>query len=65
MYGTLSHSHLLMALLSLQHKGRWALPEKFAALASADGTINPDAVAVKDPELAKVWVEGLSMEVLS
>lgn len=65
MYGTLSHSHLLLTMLSLHNKGRWALPKKFEELASADGTINPDAVADKDPELAKVWAEGLSMEVLS
>ena len=73
-YGTLSHSHLLLVLLSFRHEARWAevfdtdeatpLPE-FAKLLHPDGRWDFTAVAEKDPVVRELCANGLYMEVLS
>ena len=64
-YGTLSHSHLLLILLSLQNGAKWVIPEdateqekQLAQLQDYNGRWNPTAVAAKDSELAEVLRRG-------
>ena len=67
MYGTLSHSHLLLVLLTLDNDGNWEVgPElKLKVLLHPDRSFNLAAVAACDSELKKLLKDGLSMEVLS
>ena len=69
MYGTLSHSHLLLALLSLKNRAAWTLPEKYAELRKwQDGEHGPwktEALCEKDPALAEILRDGLLFEVMS
>ena len=64
-YGTLSHSHLLMVLLSFTNGAKWNVPQEFRGLLNEDGGWDFSAVAAKDPALGQLCKEGLSMEVLS
>ena len=40
LYGTLSHSHLLLVLLSFLHGASWKVPEEFRGLLNKDGGWN-------------------------
>ena len=64
-YGTLSHSHLLMVLLCFQTGAQWNMPEKWAHLVGPGGKLDFAAVAAADPQLADLCERGLEMEVLS
>ena len=69
-YGTLSHSHLLLFLLSCETGAKWKLDddilaEKFRPLCNADGCLNYAAVAAKYPLLGEYVAQGMRMEVLS
>ena len=66
LFGTLSHSHLLLVLLCFTTGAQWKdMPEKWHRLLNGDGSFNYAAVAASDPELAVLMREGLDMEVLS
>ena len=67
MYGTLSHSHLLLVLLSFANKGNWKLADKrkWKNALHSDGSFDAAAVAALDSELGKLMKDGLRMEVLS
>ena len=65
MYGTLSHSHLLLVMLTLANGGHWKLPEEWNKLLTPDGSFSPAAVAACDLELGKLLKDGLRMDVLS
>ena len=64
-YGILSHSHLLLVLLSFVRGAKWNVPEEFRKLLDADGGWDFAAVAARDPALKQLCQEGLHMEVLS
>ena len=64
-YGTLSHSHLLLVLKSVDCGAKWDLPEKFKHLADNRGHLKMSAVAEMDPNMASSIKEGLNMEILS
>ena len=64
-YGTLSHSHLLMVLLCLQKGAEWQMPERWAHLVGPGGKLDCAAVAAADSQLAELLRDGLEMEVLS
>ena len=64
-YGTLSHSHLLLILLSFVNGAKWNVPAEFAKLLDVNGRWDFAAVAAKDPSLAQLCQDGLRMEVLS
>ena len=64
-YGTLSHSHLLMVLLCLQKGAEWQMPERWAHLVGPGGKLDVAAVAAADSQLADLLEHGLEMEVLS
>ena len=67
MYGTLSHSHLLLVLLSWLNGAEWKLDDEpnLSKLLNPDGTFNNAAVAACDEDLGRVLRDGLQMEVLS
>ena len=65
LYGTLSHSHLLLVLLSFRHGASWKVPAEFRGLLNQDGGWNFAAVAEIDPALGQLCRNGLFMEVLS
>ena len=65
MYGTLSHSHLLLILRGLQRQSQWDLSDVGASLNDSTGRVSYAAVAAKDPMLADTVRRGLLMEVLS
>ena len=67
MYGTLSHSHLLLVLLSWLNGAEWkaAVAALLSKLLSPDGTFCKAAVAALDDDLGNVLRDGLLMEVLS
>ena len=60
MYGTLSHSHLLLVLLTFANGGQWAL-EEWKKLLTPDGHFCPTAVAACDLDLGKLLKDGLRM----
>ena len=67
MYGTLSHSHLLLVLLSWLNGAEWKIEDEpnLSKLLNPDGTFNTAAVAACDEDLERVLRDGLQMEVLS
>ena len=58
MYGTLSHSHLLLVMLTLANGGHWELPEEWNKLLTPDASFSPAAVAACDLELGKLLKDG-------
>ena len=67
MYGTLSHSHLLLVLLSWANGAEWKLEDEpqWRHMLNADGTFYNAAVAGCDEGLDRVMRDGMDMEVLS
>ena len=67
MYGTLSHSHLLLVLLSWANGAEWKLEDEpqWRHMLNPDGTFYNAAVAACDEDLERVMRGGLDMEVLS
>ena len=65
MCGTLSHSHLLLVLLSMKTGASWTWPAEWANIIGVPGGVLMSAVAAKDADLANLLTEGLVMEVLS
>ena len=67
MYATLSHSHLLLVLLSWLNGAGWKFEEEptLSKLLNPDGTFNHAAVAACDEDLDRVLRDGLQMEGLS
>ena len=65
MYGTLSHSHLLLVMLSMKTGAPWTCPAEWAKIIGAPGGVLMSAVAANDADLANLLTEGLVMEVLS
>ena len=67
MYGTLSHSHLLLVLLSWLNGAEWKIDDEpnLSKLLNPDGTFYNAAVAACDEDLDRVLRDGLLMEVLS
>ena len=65
LYGTLSHSHLLLVLLSMKNGAKWTWPEERCGVFDAAGGPDMSAVAARDADLASLIKEGLLMEVLS
>ena len=70
-YGTLSHSHLLLVLLSWLNGAKWKISAVAAAgkkdwskIVDRDGRLLLDALGDEDP-LKKICKEGLDMEILS
>ena len=59
MYGTLSHSHLLLVLLSWLNGAEWKIDDEpnLSKLLNPDGTFNTAAVAACDEDVA----DGLGM----
>ena len=66
MYGTLSHSHLLLVLLSWLNGAEWKVEDEpnVSKLLNPDGTFCKAAVAALDDDLDRVRRDGLLMEVL-
>ena len=66
MYGTLSHSHLLLVLLTFLNGGQWKVDgDTLKTLLTPEGSFSPAAVAAYDFDLGKIMKDGLLMEVLS
>ena len=67
MYGTLSHSHLLLVLLSWLNGAEWKVEDEpnVSKLLNPDGTFCKAAVAALDDDLDRVLRDGLLTEVLS
>ena len=67
MYGTLSHSHLLLVLLAWLMGADWKVQYEpnMCKLLNPDGSFYNAAVAACDADLERVLREGLLMEVLS
>ena len=67
MYGTLSHSHLLLVLLSWANGAEWKLEDEpqWRQMLNPDGTFYNAAVAGCDEGLDRVMRDGMDMEVLS
>ena len=65
MYGTLSHSHLLLALLAMKTGAPWQWPAEWRAIFKPGAALDMAAVAAKDENLATLLTMGLNMEVLS
>ena len=68
MYGTLSHSHLVLVLLSILNGANWRVADErqgWTRMLHPDGSFNSVAVAAMDGELASLLQNGLYMEVLS
>ena len=68
LFGTLSHTHLVMVLRSLKCKAAVKLPDHHAELAKwQDGEHGPwktEALCEKDPALKQLLEQGLLMEIL-
>ena len=62
---TLSHSHLLLVLLSFVRGAKWNVPEEFRKLLNENGGWDFAAVAAKDPTLQQLCQDGLYTEILS
>ena len=67
MFGTLSHSHILLVLLSWLNGAGWKLEEEptLSKLLNPYGTFSSAAVAACDEGLERVMRDGLDMDVLS
>ena len=67
MYGALSHSHLLLVLLSVANGAEWKVEEDpiLSKLLNPDGSFYNAAVAACDADLDRVLRYVLVMEVLS
>ena len=67
MFGTLSHSHLLLVLLSWANGAEWKVEDEpnLSKLLNPDGSFNKAAMAACDADLERVLRDGLLMEVLS
>ena len=67
MYGTLSHSHLLLVLLAWANGANWNVEDEpnLCKLLNPDGSFYNAAVAACDADLERVFRDGLQMEVLS
>ncbi len=65
LYGTLSHSHLLLVLLAMKTGAQWKWPQGWKEIFETGGPRNLAAVAAKDASLASLLTEGLCMEVIS
>ncbi len=67
MYATLSHSHLLLVLLSWSNGADWKLEDEptLRKLLNANGAFSDAAVTAFDDDLGRVLRNGLLMEVLS
>jgi len=67
MYGTSSHSHLLLVLLAWLNEADWDVQDEPSVVKFliADGSFSSAAVAARDADLDGVLKVGLSMEVLS
>ena len=65
LYGTLSHSHLLLALLAMKTGAPWAWPLGWRQIFNSGAPLDMTAVAAKDEGLATLLTLGLDMEVLS
>ena len=69
LYGTLSHSHLLLCLLAMKNGAEWEWPDEWRPIFDLGGSRQdgPDITAVKavDAGLAALLHDGLRMEVLS
>ena len=67
MYATLSHSHLLLVLLSWSNGAVWQLEDEptLSKLLNINGAFSDVAVAALDDGLDRVLKDGLIMEVLS
>jgi hypothetical protein len=66
--GTLSHSHLLLVLLSMAKGGEWKVTDAdgtFTFPCNRSGYIDTAAVAARDEMLKRILAEGLDMELLS
>ena len=65
-HGTLSHSHLLLVLLSFREGAAWEPPDAHCAKAMGPtGHLSLEAAVAVDPELGTMVRDGLAMEVLS
>ena len=67
MYGTLSHSHLLLVLLAWLMGADWKVEDEpnMCNLLNPDGSFSSAAVAACDADLERVVRDGLVMEVVS
>ena len=67
MYGTLSHSHLLLVLLSWLNGAEWKIDDEpnLSKLLNPDGSFYNAAMAACDADLERIFRDGLLMEVLS
>ena len=67
MFGTLSHSHLLLVLLSWLNGAEWKVEDEpnVSMLLKPDSTFCKAAVAALDEDLDRVLRDGLLMEFLS
>ena len=68
LFGTLSHSHLLLVLLSFLYSGEWKHKDahgKYTYPCDSQGCLATLAVCERDPVLRKLLDHGMSMEVLS
>ena len=67
MYGTLSHSHLLLVLLAWANGAEWKVEDEptLSKLLNPDGSFYNAAVAARDADLERILRDGLLMEVLS
>ena len=64
LYGTLSHSHLLIVLLCWKTRAHWDWKDKDDTTRFCDSEGNLDLSAVADKVLEKLVAEGLLVEVL-
>lgn len=65
LYGTLSHSHLLLILLCIKQGARWELPAELQSMLDTEGCLNAAAVAARDASFIELAEHGLEMEILS
>ena len=67
MYGTLSHSHLLLVLLAWANEADWNVKDDPSVMKflNPDGSFYNAAVAACDADLERIFRDGLLMEVLS
>ena len=67
MYGTLSHSHLLLVLLAWANGANWNVEDEpnLCKLWNPDGSFYNAAVAACDADLERILTDGLLIEVLS
>ena len=65
MYGTLSHSHILLVLRGLANGATWKVEDEphMSALLNPDGAFDKHAVAYCDLDLGRVLSDGLMMEI--